>query len=92
MRGYVLQGKRQAVWKEVPVPSIGPYDALVRPSAVATFTTDVHLIETVALPAMKGKVIGLEAVGRTKGSIKGNIGRIDSKLIGACRRDRVAST
>jgi len=63
MKGYVLQDKGQAVWKEVPVPTIGPYDALVRPSAVATCTTDVHLIKTVALPAAKGKVIGHEAVG-----------------------------
>ena len=46
----MLQGKGQAVWEEVPVPTIGPYDALVRPTAVATCTTDVHLIETVALP------------------------------------------
>jgi len=36
MRGYVLQGKGQAAWQQVPVPPIGPCDALVRPAAVAT--------------------------------------------------------
>jgi hypothetical protein len=33
MKGYVLQGKGDAAWQEVPVPQIGPYDALVRPTA-----------------------------------------------------------
>jgi hypothetical protein len=28
MRGYVLHGKGHAVWAEVPVPPMGPYDAL----------------------------------------------------------------
>jgi threonine dehydrogenase-like Zn-dependent dehydrogenase len=63
MKGYVLQAKGQANWQEVPVPEIGPYDALVRPTAVATCTTDVHLIETLSLPNAQGKVIGHEAVG-----------------------------
>jgi threonine dehydrogenase-like Zn-dependent dehydrogenase len=63
MRAYVLHGKGQAAWTEVPVPTLGPYDALVRPTAVATCTTDVHLIETAAFPAAVGKAIGHEAVG-----------------------------
>jgi threonine dehydrogenase-like Zn-dependent dehydrogenase len=63
MRGYVLEGKGQAAWNEVPVPAIGPYDALVRPTTVTTCTTDVHLIATAAWPAAVGKVIGHEAVG-----------------------------
>jgi NADPH:quinone reductase-like Zn-dependent oxidoreductase len=63
MKGYVLQGKGDAAWQEVPVPEIGPYDALVRPTAVATCTTDVHAIATMAFPNALGKVIGHEAVG-----------------------------
>lgn len=63
MRGYVLQEKGRADWQEVPVPEIGPYDALVRPTAVATCTTDVHLIDALSLPGALGKVIGHEAVG-----------------------------
>jgi threonine dehydrogenase-like Zn-dependent dehydrogenase len=63
MRGYVLQEKGRADWLDVPVPEIGPYDAIVRPTAVATCTTDVHLIDTLSLPNALGKVIGHEAVG-----------------------------
>ena len=63
MRAYVLHGKGNAAWAEVPVPSLGQYDALVRPTTVATCTTDVHLIETAGLPAAVGKAIGHEAVG-----------------------------
>lgn len=63
MKGYVLQGKGDAAWQEVPVPEIGPYDALVRPTAAATCTTDVHAIATMAFPNALGKVIGHEAVG-----------------------------
>ena len=62
MKGYVLQGKGDAAWQEVPVPEIGPYDALVRPTAVATCTTDVHAIATLAFPNALSKVIGHEAV------------------------------
>lgn len=63
MRGYVIQEKGRADWQDVPVPEIGPYDALVRPTAVATCTTDVHLIDSLSLPNALGKVIGHEAVG-----------------------------
>jgi threonine dehydrogenase-like Zn-dependent dehydrogenase len=63
MRGYVLQEKGHAAWQEVPDPVIGPRDAVVRPTAVATCTTDVHMIATAAYPALIGKVIGHEAVG-----------------------------
>lgn len=63
MRAYVLEGKNQAGWKDIPVPEIGPYDALVRVRAVATCTTDVHQIQTAALPTLLGKALGHEAVG-----------------------------
>jgi len=63
MKGYVLHGKGDAGWQEVPVPEIGPFDALVRPTAVATCTTDVHAIATLAFPNALGKVIGHEVVG-----------------------------
>lgn len=63
MKAYVLEGKGQAGWKDIPVPEIGPYDALVRVTAVATCTTDVHQIQTAALPTLIGKALGHEAVG-----------------------------
>lgn len=63
MRGFVLHAKGHASWTEVPVPPLGPYDALVRPTAIAICTTDIHLIATAGLPAAVGKPIGHEAVG-----------------------------
>ncbi len=66
MRGFVLHEKGRASWSDVPVPPLGPYDALVRPTAVATCTTDVHLIATAGFPAAVGKPIGHEAVGIVK--------------------------
>ncbi|MEN2738666.1 zinc-binding dehydrogenase [Microbacterium sp. X-17] len=63
MRGYVLHGKDDASWSDVPIPPLGPYDALVRPTAVATCTTDVHLIAAASFPNAIGKPIGHEAVG-----------------------------
>ena len=63
MKGYVLQSKGKAAWQDVPVPEIGPYDALIRPTAVATCTTDIHLIKAAAWPKAIGKVIGHEGVG-----------------------------
>jgi isopropanol dehydrogenase (NADP+) len=52
VRGYVLKERGKAVWEDVPVPEIGPYDALVRPTAAATCTTDVHAIATLTFPNM----------------------------------------
>jgi len=72
MRGYVLEAKGKATWKEVPMPVLGPNDALVRPTAVATCTTDVHMIATAALPKTVGKVIGHEAVGVVE-KVGGNV-------------------
>lgn len=63
MKGYVLKEKGKAVWENVPIPEIGPKDVLTRVSAVATCTTDVHMIATAAFPALIGKVIGHEGVG-----------------------------
>lgn len=54
MRGYVLHGKDKAGWEDVPIPEISPDDALVRPTAVAACTTDVHLIAAGALPTAFG--------------------------------------
>jgi isopropanol dehydrogenase (NADP+) len=63
VKGYVLHEKGHAAWADMPEPMIGPDDALVRPTAVASCTTDVHLIATAAFPNAVGKVIGHEAVG-----------------------------
>ena len=53
MRGYVIQEKGRADWRDVLVPELGPYDALVRLTAVATCT--VHLIDSLSLSNALGK-------------------------------------
>lgn len=63
MRGFILEKKGKAVWKDVSDPIMGPYDAIVRPTVVAVCTTDIHLIQTAAWPDALGKVIGHEGVG-----------------------------
>ena len=63
MKAYILRGKDNAGWEEVPTPKIDEFDALIKVTAVATCTTDVHQIETAALPTLLGKALGHEAVG-----------------------------
>ncbi|MDR1677088.1 MAG: alcohol dehydrogenase catalytic domain-containing protein, partial [Deltaproteobacteria bacterium] len=64
MKGYVLVDKNKAEWcLDLPEPVIGPYDAVIRPLVVAPCTTDVHLLETNAMPIIMGKAMGHEAVG-----------------------------
>lgn len=59
MRGFVLHEKGRASWRDAPVSPLGPYDALVRPTAVATCTTDVHLMATAGFPAAVALTIRL---------------------------------
>jgi threonine dehydrogenase-like Zn-dependent dehydrogenase len=63
MKAFILNGKGEAAWGEVPTPEIGSYDALVRVTCVATCTTDVHQIETANISTLIGKALGHEAVG-----------------------------
>jgi threonine dehydrogenase-like Zn-dependent dehydrogenase len=63
MRAYVLHGRGDASLSEAKVPTLGPYDALVRTTAVATCTTDVHLIDAAPYPNAIGKALGHEGVG-----------------------------
>lgn len=63
MRAYVLHGKDNASWQEVPVPEIGDYDALVEVKAAAVCTTDLENLHTAAFPNAIGKAMGHEAVG-----------------------------
>ena len=46
MKAYILEEKGKAGFKDIPLPEIKPYDALVRTTAVSTCTTDIHLIKT----------------------------------------------
>lgn len=59
----MLEARGKASLVERPIPQIRPYDALVRTTAMAMCTTDVHLIKTAAWPKAIGKIIGHESVG-----------------------------
>lgn len=60
----MLVEKNRTEWMDVKRPIIkSPFDAIVRPTAVSPCTSDVHLIETAAIPTVLGKVLGHEGVG-----------------------------
>ena len=64
MKGFVLYDKNDAHWGEVPDPVIKePFSCIIKPQVVSTCTTDVHFIQTMAWPALKGKAIGHEVCG-----------------------------
>lgn len=64
MKGYVLVGLHNAQWMDgLQEPVLGPKDASIKPVIVAPCTSDVHLIETMAMPYMKGKALGHEVAG-----------------------------
>jgi len=64
MRGYVLDDVNVASWHDdLPIPSIGPYGAVIKPVIVATCTSDVHLKQTGAMPIIIGKALGHEMAG-----------------------------
>ena len=50
-------------WIDAERPSAGPYDAIVRPIAVAPCTSDVHTVWEGALGDRKNMILGHEAVG-----------------------------
>ncbi|MCC8180235.1 MAG: zinc-binding dehydrogenase [Planctomycetes bacterium] len=67
MRGYILEDINKAAWRDdLPEPEIGPFGAVIKPVVVAPCTTDVHLLETNAMPIIQGKAMGHEVVGVVK--------------------------
>jgi threonine dehydrogenase-like Zn-dependent dehydrogenase len=65
MQGYVIAGPGEAEWRELPVPEINPFGALIEPVIVSPCTSDIHLLTTGAasLPYLVGKPIGHEMAG-----------------------------
>jgi threonine dehydrogenase-like Zn-dependent dehydrogenase len=64
MRGYVLEDIGKTSWRDgLPTPVAGPGEVVVRPVIVAPCTSDVHIIETMAYPFLKGKPMGHEVAG-----------------------------
>lgn len=64
MKGLILEAKNKVIWTDLKKPTIkSPFDAIARPLAVAPCTSDVHTIETVAMPEVLGTRLGHEGVG-----------------------------
>jgi threonine dehydrogenase-like Zn-dependent dehydrogenase len=64
VKGYILEGKGSALWKDdLPVPKAGPGEVVIKPVIVSPCTSDVHILETMARPFMKGKALGHEVAG-----------------------------
>ncbi len=63
MRGLVLVEKGRVEMGERPVVEPGPYEALVRTTAVSTCETDYEIIENLIMPSAVGRFVGHEGVG-----------------------------
>ena len=64
MRGYVLVDKGKAEWRDdLPVPQAEIGEVVIKPVIVAPCTSDVHILETMAFPFLKGKALGHEIAG-----------------------------
>lgn len=63
MRGLILRGPSHVELGERPIPTPGPYEALIKVTAVATCNTDLEIVENVIFPPAVGRFIGHECVG-----------------------------
>ncbi|MDR1429682.1 MAG: alcohol dehydrogenase catalytic domain-containing protein [Spirochaetaceae bacterium] len=64
MKGYILEGIGTALWKDdLAMPKAGPGEVVIKPVIVSPCTSDVHILETMAFPFMKGRALGHEAAG-----------------------------
>lgn len=63
MKGFAMLEIGKVGWIDTERPSAGPYDAIVKPLAVAPCTSDIHTVWEGALGDRKNMVLGHEAVG-----------------------------
>lgn len=63
MRGFAMLKVNEVGWIEKEVPKIGPYDALLRPLALAPCTSDIHTVYEGALGERTNLILGHEALG-----------------------------
>lgn len=63
MKGFAMLEIGKVGWIEKDKPEVGPYDALVRPLAVAPCTSDIHTVFEGALGERQNMILGHEAVG-----------------------------
>lgn len=63
MKGFAMLEVGKVGWIEKEIPKCGPYDALIRPLAVAPCTSDIHTVFEGALGERENMILGHEAVG-----------------------------
>lgn len=63
MNGFAMLRIGEVGWVTKDVPEVGPYDALVRPLAVAPCTSDIHTVFEGAIGERHNMILGHEAVG-----------------------------
>lgn len=63
MKGFAMLGIGKVGWIEKEDPVAGPYDAIVKPIAVAPCSSDIHTVYEGALGDRKDMILGHEAVG-----------------------------
>ena len=63
MKGFAMLGIGKVGWIEKDKPVAGPYDAIVKPIAVAPCTSDIHTVFEGALGEREDMLLGHEAVG-----------------------------
>ncbi|AAM23957.1 threonine dehydrogenase-like Zn-dependent dehydrogenase [Caldanaerobacter subterraneus subsp. tengcongensis MB4] len=63
MKGFAMLSIGKVGWIEKEKPTPGPFDAIVRPLAVAPCTSDVHTVFEGAIGERHNMILGHEAVG-----------------------------
>lgn len=63
MKGFAMLEIGKVGWIEKEKPTPGPYDAIVRPLAVAPCTSDIHTVFEGAIGERHNMILGHEAVG-----------------------------
>lgn len=63
MKGFAMLSIGKVGWIEMEKPAPGPFDAIVRPLAVAPCTSDIHTVYEGGLGELHNAVLGHEAVG-----------------------------
>ncbi|ONI41406.1 isopropanol dehydrogenase [Candidatus Epulonipiscium fishelsonii] len=63
MKGFAMKKIGSVGWIEKEKPTIGPNDALVKPTAISPCTSDVHTIWAGAIGERTDMILGHEAVG-----------------------------
>ncbi|KUK09008.1 MAG: NADP-dependent isopropanol dehydrogenase [Caldanaerobacter subterraneus] len=63
MKGFAMLSIGKVGWIEVEKPKAGPFDAIVRPLAVAPCSSDIHTVFEGGLGELHNAVLGHEAVG-----------------------------